>query len=82
MLAILLTVAKSSLGSCTKILVYNSGGLYMESNESVENRLHPQLWPLVKHCLANENLLLHGGLVNIKNLRSRYEKVLSFKVNN
>ncbi|XP_065919349.1 BRISC and BRCA1-A complex member 2-like [Dysidea avara] len=42
----------------------------MESNESVENRLHPQLWPLVKHCLANENLLLHGGLVNIKNLRS------------
>ena len=79
MLAILLTDVKSSLGlgSCIKILEYDRGGLYMESNESVESRLHPQLWPLVKHCLTNENLLLHGGLVNIKNLRSRYEKVFS-----
>ena len=43
----------------------------MEVNEKLEKRLHPQFWPLVKHCLNNEKLLLHGGLVCIKNLRSR-----------
>ena len=43
----------------------------MDSDESLEKRLHPQLWPLVKHCLTNEKLLLHGGVVCIKKPRSR-----------
>ena len=47
----------------------------MESNEKLERRLHPQLWPQVKHCVTNENLLLHGGLVSVKNLHSRYARI-------
>ena len=47
----------------------------MELNEKLESRLHPKLWPLVKHCVTNEKLLLHGGLVGVKNLRSRYVRM-------